>query len=161
MRAIDDSTQRVGLTVSETAVLAEEVRQSAAQGSSVVVETSESMRAMRRGIEEAGQTIAALGERSERIGAVTRVIDEIADRTNLLALNARILAAQAGPHGRGFAVVAEEIKELSERTARSTEEIEELIKDVRESVAVAAGQSRRPPARRRRREPCRARRRLA
>ncbi len=141
MRAIDDSTQRVGLAVSETAVLAEEVRQSAAQGSSVVVETSESMRAMRRGIEEAGQTIAALGERSERIGAVTRVIDEIADRTNLLALNARILAAQAGPHGRGFAVVAEEIKELSERTARSTEEIEELIKDVRESVAVAAGQS--------------------
>jgi ABC-type transport system substrate-binding protein len=141
MRAIDESTQRVGLAVSETAVLAEEVRHSAEQGSTVVAETAESMRAMRGGIEEAGRTIAALGERSERIGAVTRVIDEIADRTNLLALNARILAAQAGQHGRGFAVVAEEIKELSERTARSTEEIEELIEDVRESVAEAAGQS--------------------
>src|SRR5918993_873036 len=139
MRAIDESTQRVGQAVSETAVLAEEVRHSAEQGSGVVAETAESMRAMRGGIEEAGRTIAALGERSERIGAVTRVIDEIADRTNLLALNARILAAQAGQHGRGFAVVAEEIKELSERTARSTEEIEELIEDVRESVAEAAG----------------------
>jgi ABC-type transport system substrate-binding protein/methyl-accepting chemotaxis protein len=141
MRAIDDSTQRVGHAVTETAVLAEEVQRSAEQGSAVVLETAASMRAMRGGIEEAGKTIAALGERSERIGAVTRVIDEIADRTNLLALNARILAAQAGQQGRGFAVVAEEIKELSERTARSTEEIEELIKDVRESVAEAATQS--------------------
>jgi ABC-type transport system substrate-binding protein/methyl-accepting chemotaxis protein len=141
MRAIDESTQRVGLAVSETAVLAEEVQSSAEQGSSIVVETAESMRATRRGIEEAAETIAALGERSERIGAITRVIEEIADRTNLLALNARILAAQAGQQGRGFAVVAEEIKELSERTARSTQEIDELIKSVRESVTAAISQS--------------------
>lgn len=141
MRAIDDSTQRVGLAVGETAVLAEEVQRSAEQGSSVVRETAESMRATRRGIEEAAETIAALGERSDRIGAITRVIDEIADRTNLLALNARILAAQAGQQGRGFAVVAEEIKELSERTARSTEEIDELIKGVRESVSAAMTQA--------------------
>jgi ABC-type transport system substrate-binding protein/methyl-accepting chemotaxis protein len=141
MRAIDESTQRVGLAVSETAVLAEEVQQSAAQGASVVLETAESMRATRRGIEEAAETIADLGARSERIGAITRVIDEIADRTNLLALNARILAAQAGQQGRGFAVVAEEIKELSERTARSTEEIDELIKGVRDNVVQAMGQS--------------------
>lgn len=141
MRAIDDSTQRVGLAVGETAVLAEEVQHSAEQGSRIVLETAESMRATRRGIEEAAETIAALGERSDRIGAITRVIDEIADRTNLLALNARILAAQAGQQGRGFAVVAEEIKELSERTARSTEEIDELIKGVRESVGAAVAQA--------------------
>jgi ABC-type transport system substrate-binding protein len=141
MRAIDESTQRVGLAVSETAVRAEEVQRSAEQGSQVVLETAESMRAMRHGIEEAGKTIASLGERSERIGAITRVIDEIADRTNLLALNARILAAQAGQQGRGFAVVAEEIKELSERTARSTDEIEELIKGVRDGVSAAVEQS--------------------
>ena len=141
MRAIDDSTQRVGIAVGETAVLADEVQLSAEQGSGVVLETAESMRATRRGIEQAAETIAALGERSDRIGQITRVIDEIADRTNLLALNARILAAQAGQQGRGFAVVAEEIKELSERTARSTEEIDELIKGVRESVGAATTQA--------------------
>lgn len=141
MRAIDDSTQRVGIAVGETAVLADEVQVSAEQGSSVVLETAESMRATRRGIEQAAETIAALGERSDRIGQITRVIDEIADRTNLLALNARILAAQAGQQGRGFAVVAEEIKELSERTARSTDEIDELIKGVRESVGAATTQA--------------------
>lgn len=141
MRAIDESTQRVGLAVGETAVLAEEVQFSSEQGSRIVLETAESMRATRRGIEEAAETIAALGERSDRIGAITRVIDEIAERTNLLALNARILAAQAGQQGRGFAVVAEEIKELSERTARSTDEIDELIKGVRESAAAALAQA--------------------
>ncbi|MBD0372464.1 MAG: hypothetical protein ICV60_16590 [Pyrinomonadaceae bacterium] len=141
MRAIDDSTQRVGLAVGETAVLAEEVQRSAEQGSRIVVETAESMRATRRGIEMAAETISALGERSDRIGAITRVIEEIADRTNLLALNARILAAQAGQQGRGFAVVAEEIKELSERTARSTAEIDELIKGVREGVSAAVAQA--------------------
>lgn len=137
VRAIDDSTQRVDQAASEAAALAEEVQRSAEQGSAVVIETAESMRTTRRSVEETAEKIAALGSASERIGAITRVIDEIADRTNLLALNARILAAQAGPQGRGFAVVAEEIKELSERTARSTGEISELIKSVRESVAVA------------------------
>jgi ABC-type transport system substrate-binding protein/methyl-accepting chemotaxis protein len=141
MRAIDESSQQVGLSVSETAVLAEEVHMSSEQGSAIVLETTASMRSVRRGIEEAAETVAALGERSERIGAITRVIEEIADRTNLLALNARILAAQAGQQGRGFAVVAEEIKELSERTARSTQEIDQLIKGVRESVETAIGQS--------------------
>jgi ABC-type dipeptide transport system, periplasmic component len=140
MRAIDASTQRVGVSAGETAVLADEVQQSAEQGAQIVRETAESMRATRLGIEEAAETITALGQRSERIGDITRVINEIADRTNLLSLNARILAAQAGPHGRGFAVVAEEIKELSERTARSTDEIAELIKGVRESVGASITQ---------------------
>ncbi|MCA1635627.1 MAG: ABC transporter substrate-binding protein [Acidobacteria bacterium] len=141
MRAIDESTQRVGIAASESAALADEVQRSAEQGSAVVRATAASMSALRGQLEEAGGTIAALGERSERIGAITRVIDGIADRTNLLALNARILAAQAGQQGRGFAVVAEEIKELSERTARSTDEIEELINGVRDGVAAATRQS--------------------
>jgi ABC-type transport system substrate-binding protein/methyl-accepting chemotaxis protein len=140
MRAIDESTQRVGISAGETAVLADEVKLSAEQGARIVRETAESMRATRRGIETAAETISALGERSERIGDITRVINEIADRTNLLSLNARILAAQAGPQGRGFAVVAEEIKELSERTARSTDEIAELIKGVRDSVGESIAQ---------------------
>ncbi len=140
MRAIDASTRRVGIAAGETAALADEVQQSAGQGAHIVRETAESMRATRLGIEEAAETISALGQRSERIGDITRVINEIADRTNLLSLNARILAAQAGPQGRGFAVVAEEIKELSERTARSTDEIAQLIKGVRESVGASIAQ---------------------
>jgi ABC-type transport system substrate-binding protein len=141
MRAIDDSTQRVGMAVGETALLAEEVQRSAEEGLTVVLKTAESMRATRLSVEENERIIGDLGRRSERIGEITGVIDEIADRTNLLALNARILAAQAGQQGRGFGVVAEEIKELSERTARSTEEISELIKGVRESVAAAVSQA--------------------
>ncbi|HUK89741.1 MAG TPA: ABC transporter substrate-binding protein, partial [Blastocatellia bacterium] len=98
-------------------------------------------------IDAATESITRLGKRSDEIGDVTHVINEIADRTNLLALNAAILAAQAGAQGRGFRIVADEIKELSERTSASTREIEELIKSVRDDVAetierVAVGGSR-------------------
>lgn len=141
MRSIDDSTQQVGAAVTETAVLAEEMQRSAEEGARVVHETAASVRATQLGIEQAAETVVALGRNSERIGQITKVIDGIAERTNLLALNARILAAQAGQQGRGFAVVAEEIKELSERTARSTEEIEELIASVRDSVRAAEAQA--------------------
>jgi len=140
MRAIEESAQRVGLAVTETAVLADEVQSSAEEGLKVVLETADSMRATRLSIEENERIITNLGERSERIGEITRVIDEIAERTSLLALNARILAAQAGQQGRGFGVVADEIKELSERTARSTEEIDTLIKGVKASVKSAIRQ---------------------
>ncbi|MEO6391391.1 MAG: ABC transporter substrate-binding protein [Pyrinomonadaceae bacterium] len=141
MRAIDDSTQKVGVAVSETALLADEVQLAAEEGAAIVRDTAAAMRETRDGIEEVAGTIAVLGDRSERIGAISRVIENIAERTNLLALNARILAAQAGPQGRGFAVVAEEIKELSERTARSTEEIDELISEVRDSISTASEQA--------------------
>lgn len=141
MQAIDDSTQQVSVAVAETALLADEVQLSAEQGAMIVRDTAAAMRVTRDGIEEVAGTVAALGERSERIGTISRVIENIAERTNLLALNARILAAQAGPQGRGFAVVAEEIKELSERTAHSTEEIDELISEVRESISTASEQA--------------------
>ncbi|HXG68710.1 MAG TPA: ABC transporter substrate-binding protein, partial [Blastocatellia bacterium] len=134
MEAIDDSTRRIDESVKETTVLADEVAHSADAGSRIVAETAASMSSIKEAIDAATETITRLGKRSEQIGEVTRVINEIADRTHLLALNAAILAAQSGPQGRGFRIVADEIKELSERTAASTREIERMIEGVREDV---------------------------
>lgn len=137
MEAIDNSTQSIGESVNETTVLSEEVARSADSGSQIVTDTAESMMKIKDAIDAATETITRLGKRSEQIGEVTHVINEIADRTHLLALNAAILAAQAGSQGRGFRIVADEIKELSERTSASTREIEEMIKSVREDVTEA------------------------
>ena len=147
MEAIDASTRSIGESVNDATVLAEEVARSAEGGSELVGETARSMSKIKDAIDLATETIGRLGKRSDQIGEVTHVINEIADRTHLLALNAAILAAQAGPQGRGFRIVADEIKELSERTSASTREIEEMIKSVREDVTetierVAVGGSR-------------------
>lgn len=135
MEAIDNSTQSIGESVNDTTVLAEEVAVSADAGSQLVSDTARSMSKIKEAIDAATESITRLGRRSDQIGEVTHVINEIADRTHLLALNAAILAAQAGSQGRGFRIVADEIKELSERTAASTREIEEMIKAVREDVS--------------------------
>jgi ABC-type transport system substrate-binding protein/methyl-accepting chemotaxis protein len=135
MEAIDNSTRSIGESVNETTMLADEVARSADSGSELVAETATSMSKIKDAIDAATETITRLGKRSDQIGEVTHVINEIADRTHLLALNAAILAAQAGTQGRGFRIVADEIKELSERTSASTREIEEVIKAVREDVS--------------------------
>lgn len=135
--AIDESTQRIDRSINETNSLGDEVMRSAQMGSTVVYETARTMKSIKQAIERATESIASLGDRSEQVGRITHVIDEIAERTNLLALNAAILATQAGPHGRGFRIVADEIKELSERTAASTREIATLIEAVRSDVFAA------------------------
>jgi len=137
MEAIDASTRSIDDSVKESTVLAEDVARSADAGSQVVADTASSMSKIKGAIDDATETINRLGKRSEQIGEVTHVINEIADRTHLLALNAAILAAQAGTQGRGFRIVADEIKELAERTSASTREIEAMIKAVREDVVEA------------------------
>ena len=82
-----------------------------------------------------GTTIAPLGQRSEGIGQIVRVITSIAQQTNLLALNATIEAARAGESGRGFAVVASEVKELAKQTARATDDIHQRISGIQEQTA--------------------------
>ena len=81
-------------------------------------------------VSTSAEMIKALGSRSEEIGSITNVITEIAEQTSLLALNASIIAAQAGEHGRGFAVVADEVKELAHRSSEAAKEIGGLIKGV-------------------------------
>lgn len=137
MEAIDNSTHQIGESVNETTVLSEEVARSADSGSRLVAETADSMTKIKEAIDAATETIERLGHRSSAIGDATHVITEIADRTNLLAINAAILATQAGAQGRGFRIVADEIKELSERTSSSTRDIEEMIKSVQKDVSEA------------------------
>jgi methyl-accepting chemotaxis protein len=100
-------------------------------------ETIAAINAIKDTVERYSGVVTQLGKRSAEIGTILGIIVEVTERTNLLALNASILAAQAGEHGKGFAVVAEEIKALAERTAGSAQDIRKLITSVQKEVKEA------------------------
>ena len=99
-------------------------------GAKVVAQTVEVMSRIAQGVNASAATVGALGSRSEQIGNIIGTIEDIADQTNLLALNAAIEAARAGEQGRGFAVVADEVRALAERTTKATKEIGAMIKAI-------------------------------
>jgi methyl-accepting chemotaxis protein len=111
----------------------------AESGSAVVHQTVSVMSRISERVQGAATTIAGLGTRSDQIGAIIGTIEDIADQTNLLALNAAIEAARAGEQGRGFAVVADEVRALAERTTRATREIGEMIKSIQNETRIAVG----------------------
>ncbi|MFA7402739.1 MAG: methyl-accepting chemotaxis protein [Pelobacteraceae bacterium] len=104
------------------------------QGAAVVGESIAVMNSIAERVQNAASTVDALGARSEQIGAIIGTIEDIADQTNLLALNAAIEAARAGEQGRGFAVVADEVRALAERTTRATKEIGAMIKAIQKET---------------------------
>jgi len=108
----------------------EQANASTLTGSAVVQQTVTVMNLIAERVKESAQTVDALGAKSDQIGEIVGTIEDIADQTNLLALNAAIEAARAGEQGRGFAVVADEVRALAERTTKATKEIGAMIKAV-------------------------------
>jgi len=132
---ITSSVKEVEANAKESAKLSEKVMNDASTfGMTSIEKTVDGMKNIKSSVEKTNDFIRKLGGRSEEIGKILNVIDEITDQTTLLALNAAILAAQAGEHGKGFSVVADEIKDLAERTAFSTQEIGSLIQSVQQEV---------------------------
>ena len=110
----------------------------AVEGTKAFSELERENEALIVSVKEAGAAVDDLGRWSEEVGKIIEVIQDITDETNLLALNAAIIAAQAGEHGKAFGVVAEEIRGLAERTSSSTKEISDLVKAVQKNVSNVA-----------------------
>jgi methyl-accepting chemotaxis protein len=134
---MDLSIQQVEKSIQAAAAIAQGVHEEARQGKEAAEATIAGIGGIRQSSGNTFSSITRLSERVAAIGNIISVIDELTEQTNLLALNSAIIAAQAGEHGKGFAIVAGEIKELANRTKRSTTEIAELIQGIREETGTA------------------------
>ncbi|MEM1094571.1 MAG: methyl-accepting chemotaxis protein [Bacteroidota bacterium] len=129
-------------SASTAATAAGENGRTAEASSAVVLSTVGKIRDIATIVTEATRTVEQLGASSEKIGHVVQVIDEIANQTNLLALNAAIEAARAGEQGRGFAVVADEVRKLAERTSAATREIADMVAGIQTETTAAVASMR-------------------
>ena len=117
----------------------EPLEAAADQGALIITQTHEEMDKIAGTVEQATKSIEKLSQESARISTILQVIKDVADQTNLLALNAAIEAARAGEQGRGFAVVADEVRKLAERTSTATIEIEQMISGIQSETVLVVG----------------------
>ncbi|GAB4194961.1 MAG: hypothetical protein Kow00105_09220 [Phycisphaeraceae bacterium] len=138
--AVEEMTASVTEVARKSAEAAQSAKDAGIQaqtGGEVVDQSVEGMKEIAQVVNESAGAINELGKRGEQIGQIIGVINDIADQTNLLALNAAIEAARAGEHGRGFAVVADEVRKLADRTTKATEEIAESINAIQQETELA------------------------
>ena len=133
LEEINQSMGDIARNTSQAAEHAEETRQSAVQGAAQAKNVAGSMRDLVKATAAMGKQMEELGVKTDGVGQVMQVIQDIADQTNLLALNAAIEAARAGEAGRGFAVVADEVRKLAEKTMQATVEVGTTIDEIRSS----------------------------
>ena len=134
MEEMNATVLEVAKNASETADASNQANKVAADGGSVVGKTVDEINTVAQITENLAGALGALSSRAENIGQVMAVINDIADQTNLLALNAAIEAARAGEAGRGFAVVADEVRKLAEKTMTATKEVEGAISLIQQST---------------------------
>ncbi len=137
MEEVSTSIDQVAEIARTAETVSEGARTESSRGQVIVNDTLAEITHISQSVSEASQQIAVLSQRSDDISGIVKVIKEIADQTNLLALNAAIEAARAGEQGRGFAVVADEVRKLAERTGRATVEISGLIASIQQETGNA------------------------
>jgi len=121
----------------EAEAISRQASEYAKQGETVVLEAAKEINGIADSVSSLSKTVMGLGQRSDEISGILQVIKDIADQTNLLALNAAIEAARAGEQGRGFAVVADEVRKLAERTTTATQEIGVMIDSIQSETRTA------------------------
>ena len=137
MEELKGASHQIAENAQMVAAIAEQTLSGAKQGEGAIKAFMGSMEKVRHNAVEVDDAIAKLSKRVERIGTVVEVIDEIADRSDLLALNAALEGAKAGEAGRGFSIVAAEMRRLAENVMESTKEIKNLITEIREATHAA------------------------